>query len=75
MKYNCRRAGITSPLQTLTPLLDGGAVQLDSGVVHVEYCDKGYDTIDHRVTKEGKVSWTWEGEGRLPGGGGDFTES
>lgn len=42
MKDDCRRAGITSPLQTLTPLLDAGAVQLDSGVVQVEDCDKDY---------------------------------
>lgn len=46
MKHDCRRAEITSSLRTLTPLLGGGAVQLGTGMVQAECCDKGYDTVD-----------------------------
>lgn len=50
MKDDCRRAGITSPLQTLTPLLDAGAVSWIAGVVRLRTVIRTMA----RVTKEGK---------------------
>lgn len=76
LKYDCGKAGITSsllhpdsPLRWWVPSSQTVAWPRLSAV------NKGYNTIGHRVTKEGKVSLTWEGEGRLPRGGASFAES
>lgn len=68
------KQGLLPPYCTLILLLGGGCHPA-SGVAQAERCDKGYNTTGHRVTKEGKVSLTWEGEGRLPRGGASFAES